>query len=62
MDDFDDEEIIEEYEARGLGDKPNNSERKERLTKIRQLMLRNKSKEAYRLMYDYIRDELGTAI
>jgi hypothetical protein len=29
---------------------------------IRQLVLAKKSKEAYRRMYDYIRNRLGTAI
>jgi hypothetical protein len=29
---------------------------------LRQLVLNRKSKEAYKLMYDYIRNRLGTAI
>lgn len=62
LDDFDDDDIREEYEARGLGDTPSDSERMETLRRIHQLMLNKKSREAYRLMYDYIRDELGTAI
>lgn len=62
LDEFDDADIQEEYEARGLGDTPSNDERNETLRNIRQLMLAKKSREAYRLMYDYIRDELGTAI
>lgn len=59
---FDDDDIREEYEARGLGGAPSNDERRMKLRRIHQLMLNKKSKEAYRLMYDYIRDELGTAI
>lgn len=60
--DFTDDEIRDEYEDRGLGDVPDESERRARLRAIRQLMLNKKSREAYKLMYDYIRDELGTAI
>ena len=62
LDEFDDDDIREEYESRGLGDTPSDSERMETLRRIHQLMLNKKSREAYRLMYDYIRDELGTAI
>lgn len=62
LDEFDDDDIREEYESRGLGDGPSNDERMETLRRIHQLMRNNKSREAYRLMYDYIRDELGTAI
>lgn len=62
LDEFDDDDIRQEYEARGLGDTPSNDERMVTLRRIHQLMLNNKSREAYRLMYDYVRDELGTAI
>lgn len=62
LEDFDDDEIIDEYNERGLGDKPSESERMDKLREIRQLMLQGKTEDAYKLMYDYIRDELGTAI
>jgi hypothetical protein len=60
--DFDDADIIEEYESRGLGDAPSDDERKEILRSIHQLMLHGRNDEAQRMMYDYIRDELGLAI
>jgi len=59
---FDDSAIEEEYNSRGLGDQPSESEDREELMAIRQLVLAKKSKEAYRRMYDYIRNRLGTAI
>jgi hypothetical protein len=59
---FDDAEIEEEYNDRGLGDRPTESEDREELMAIRQLVLNNKSKEAYKRMYEYIRNRLGTAI
>jgi hypothetical protein len=62
LDDFTDEEIEDEYNSRGLGDQPSESEDREELMAIRQLVLTKKSKEAYRRMYDYIRNRLGTAI
>lgn len=62
LDDFDDDEIRQEYEDRGLGDGPSNDERMDTLRRIRQLLLNRKLIAANRLMYDYIRDELGTAI
>ena len=62
LDDFDDDDIREEYESRGLGDTPSNDERTAQLRHIRFYMNIGKREEAYRLMYDYIRDELGTAI
>lgn len=60
--DFSDEEIEEEYNDRGLGDQPTESEDREELMAIRQLVLSHKSKEAYKRMYEYIRNRLGTAI
>lgn len=62
LSEFDDSEIEEEYNDRGLGDQPSASEDREELMAIRQLVLTHKSKEAYRRMYDYIRNRLGTAI
>ena len=62
LSEFDDSAIEEEYNDRGLGDQPSASEDREELMAIRQLVLAKKSKEAYRRMYDYIRNRLGTAI
>ena len=62
LDDFTDQEIEDEYKERGLGGTLTPSEDREELMAIRQLVLAKKSKEAYRRMYDYIRNRLGTAI
>lgn len=57
-----DSAIEEEYNERGLGDQPSESEDKQELMAIRQLVLTHKSKDAYKRMYEYIRNRLGTAI
>jgi hypothetical protein len=57
-----DSAIETEYNERGLGDQPSESEDREELMAIRQLVLTHKSKEAYKRMYEYIRNRLGTAI
>ena len=62
LDEFDDSAIEAEYNSRGLGNQPSESEDRQELMAIRQLVLSHKSKEAYKLMYDYIRNRLGTAI
>lgn len=62
LDEFNDDDIREEYEARGLGDTQSNDERKAQLRNIRLYMNLGEREKAYSLMYDYIRDELGTAI
>lgn len=62
LSEFDDSAIEAEYNSRGLGDQPTESEDREQLMAIRQLVLTKKSKEAYRRMYEYIRNRLGTAI
>jgi hypothetical protein len=62
LSEFDDSAIEAEYNERGLGDQPSESEDREELMAIRQLVLNHKSKEAYKRMYDYIRNRLGTAI
>jgi hypothetical protein len=62
LDEFDDEAIEAEYNERGLGNGLTESEDHQELMAIRQLVLNHKSKEAYKLMYDYIRNRLGTAI
>jgi len=62
LSELDDSAIEEEYNSRGLGDQPTESEDREELVAIRQLVLTYKSKEAYKRMYEYIRNRLGTAI
>jgi hypothetical protein len=62
LSEFSDSDIEAEYNSRGLGDQPTESEDREELMAIRQLVLSHKSKEAYKRMYDYIRNRLGTAI
>lgn len=62
LSEFDDSAIESEYNERGLGDGLTVSEDREQLMAIRQLVLTHKSKEAYKLMYEYIRNRLGTAI
>jgi hypothetical protein len=62
LSEFDNSAIEEEYKDRGLGDHPSESGDRAELMAIRQLVLNHKSKEAYKLMYDYIRNRLGTAI
>jgi hypothetical protein len=62
LSEFDDSAIEEEYNERGLGNNPSASDDRAELMEIRQLVLTKKSKEAYRRMYEYIRNRLGTAI
>ena len=62
LSEFDDSAIEDEYNSRGLGSQPSESEDRAELMEIRQLVLTRKSKEAYKRMYDYIRNRLGTAI
>lgn len=62
LSEFDDSAIEAEYNSRGLGDQPTESEDRAELMEIRQLVLTKKSKEAYKRMYEYIRNRLGTAI
>ena len=62
LSEFNDSDIEDEYNKRGLGNQPSESEDKQELMAIRQLVLTKKSKEAYKRMYEYIRNRLGTAI
>ena len=62
LDDFTDQEIEDEYKERGLGGTLTPAEDRQELMAIRQLVLNHKSKEAYKRMYEYIRNRLGTAI
>lgn len=62
LDDFDDDEIRDEYKARGLGDGLSLDDEMETLTRLRHMMLTGRKDEAYNLMYEYVRNKLGTAI
>ena len=62
LSEFNDSDIEAEYNERGLGDQPSEYKDREELMAIRQLVLTHKSKEAYKRMYEYIRNRLGTAI
>lgn len=62
---LDTDDMIEELESRGFNpsDAPmDNLEAKQRLEAIYHLMRMKKSKQAYKLMYDYVRDVLGKAV
>ena len=58
--DMDDEDIIEEYESRGLGD--DGFETKEKLTKIWLADREGRKDEAYALMREYVLDKLGKVV
>jgi hypothetical protein len=65
LDDFSDEDIATEFKDRGLTTDDvlfESMDEKQRLEHIYHLMRLKKSKQAYRLMYDYIRDRLGKAV
>jgi hypothetical protein len=59
-------DLLEEVERRGLQTPATgpltDDEAHERLEAIHHLMRMKKSKEAYKLMYNYVRDVLGKAI
>lgn len=62
LDDFDDEDIRGEYEARGLGNSCPSTHDSEQLQAIHHAMRMGKAQTAYNLMYDYVRDRLGVAV
>lgn len=57
---WDDDELLEEVEARGLTITGNSTD--ETLRTIHQLIKFGKKDEAYEAMYSYIKDKLGVAI
>jgi hypothetical protein len=62
---IDDEDLVREVEERGLKVGTNylsKSDQQEELEAIYHLMRLKKSKEAYKRMYNYIRDVLGKAV
>lgn len=62
LSEFDDSAIEDEYNSRGLGNQPSESDDRDELMAIRQLVLTAQPEEAYRRMYNYVRNRLGTAI
>lgn len=60
MDDFDDEDIRDEYESRNLGDDP--IEDKELLTKAWLADREGRKDEAYALMREYVLDKLNKVV
>jgi hypothetical protein len=52
LSEFNDSDIETEYNSRGLGDQPSESEDRQELMAIRQLVLNHKSEEAYKRMHD----------
>ena len=62
LDEFSDDEIRDEYKARGLGDGLSLDDETATLTRLRHLMLTGKKDKAHELMYEYVRNKLGTAI
>lgn len=60
LEDFDDDELLEELERRGLH--TTEPDGLAQLKDIQQAMRMGKTQVAYNLMHDYIRDRLGTAI
>lgn len=62
LDEFSDDEIRDEYKARGLGDGLSLDDETATLTRLRHLTLTGKKDKAHELMYEYVRNKLGTAI
>lgn len=62
LDEFDDDDIREEFESRCLGSKPDTSERMEQLTAIYQAMRLGHKDKAYALMQEYVLDAMGKVI
>jgi hypothetical protein len=61
MDNWDDDELIAELEARGVsgyGDSRTDDD----LRTIHEMMKLGHQKQAYEAMYDYVRNKLGVAI
>jgi hypothetical protein len=62
---IEDEDLVAEVEERGLKIGTNYLSKEdalERLERIHHLMRMKQPKQAYKLMYDYVRDALGKAI
>jgi len=60
LEDFDDDELIEELVARGVDGYSGMTD--DDLRAIHEMMRLGKKEEAYAAMYDYIRNKLGVAI
>ena len=62
LDQFDDEDIREEYESRGLGDDDREFDEQEVLTKIWIADREGRKEEAYALMREYVLNKLNKVI
>lgn len=62
LDQFDDEDIREEYESRGLGDDSCAFDDREALTKIWIADREGRKEEAYALMREYVLNKLNKVI
>lgn len=62
LDQFDDDDIREEYESRGLGSDYNELDDKEMLTRIWIHDREGRKEEAYALMREYVLDKLNKVI
>ena len=65
LEQIDDEDLVHEVQERGLKvseDYMTKDDAKEQLEAIYHLMRLHKSREAYKLMYNYVRDVLGKAV
>ena len=62
LEDFDDDDIREEYESRNLGDDGDGFTGKEKLTKIWLADREGRKDEAYALMREYVLDKLNKVV
>ena len=62
LDQFDDEDIREEYESRGLGDVRNEADDMELLTKAWVADREGRKDEAYALLREYMLDKLNKVV
>jgi hypothetical protein len=62
LEDFDDEDIRDEYESRNLGDDGDGFTDKEKLTKIWLADREGRKDEAYALMREYVLDKLNKVV
>lgn len=62
LEEFDDDDIRDEYHARGLGDDMDDTEEKEMLTRIWIADREGRKDEAYALMREYVLEKLNKVV